>query len=253
VSYLLDTDTCSAHLRQHGSVTTFFLQYLGRLHVSVITLGDIDDVGAAHEGPAQPAAGCPKLVERRCRIGHHRERGPGIPKSSEAYLWRGELHRSAKRLDAAIADFDEAIRLKPQSTRALIGRAFTWLMKGDRTKAVADTDRLVAVERSADNFEGRATVHLLAGNNEAATRDIEAGLRLDPHHPLLRPMQVMVLVASGVPEAIPADCRSQRWKISMGRLRLTPRRLRTTSAAPLPPYTWASLKRPSSIRRAPFN
>lgn len=41
MSYLLDTDTCSAHLKQRGPVTNRFLQYTGRLHISVITWGEL--------------------------------------------------------------------------------------------------------------------------------------------------------------------------------------------------------------------
>jgi tRNA(fMet)-specific endonuclease VapC len=41
VSFLLDTDTCSAHLRQVAVVTSKFLQYTGRLHVSTLTVGEL--------------------------------------------------------------------------------------------------------------------------------------------------------------------------------------------------------------------
>jgi predicted nucleic acid-binding protein len=41
MSFLLDTDTCSAHLKQKGNLTHKFLQYMGRLHVSVITVGEL--------------------------------------------------------------------------------------------------------------------------------------------------------------------------------------------------------------------
>jgi len=41
VSFLIDTDTCSAHLRQKGAVTGRFLQYTGQLHISVITMGEL--------------------------------------------------------------------------------------------------------------------------------------------------------------------------------------------------------------------
>jgi tRNA(fMet)-specific endonuclease VapC len=41
MSYLLDADICSAHLRNVGSVTGRLLQYTGRLNISVITLGEL--------------------------------------------------------------------------------------------------------------------------------------------------------------------------------------------------------------------
>jgi tRNA(fMet)-specific endonuclease VapC len=41
MSFLLDTDTCSVHLKQNGNLSHKFLQYLGRLHMSVITVGEL--------------------------------------------------------------------------------------------------------------------------------------------------------------------------------------------------------------------
>ena len=41
MSFLLDTDTCSAHLKQVASVTGKFLQYTGRLYVSTLTVGEL--------------------------------------------------------------------------------------------------------------------------------------------------------------------------------------------------------------------
>jgi tRNA(fMet)-specific endonuclease VapC len=41
VSFLVDTDICSAHLKESGRVTSRFLQYTGRLHVSVVTVAEL--------------------------------------------------------------------------------------------------------------------------------------------------------------------------------------------------------------------
>jgi len=41
LSFLLDTDTCSAHLKQRGAVSSKFLQYTGRLHISTLTVGEL--------------------------------------------------------------------------------------------------------------------------------------------------------------------------------------------------------------------
>ena len=41
MSFLLDTDICSAHLKGVGAVTGRLLQYTGRLHVSVVTAGEL--------------------------------------------------------------------------------------------------------------------------------------------------------------------------------------------------------------------
>ena len=41
MSFLLDTDVCSAHLRGDRKVFSKFLQFAGQLHVSVITAGEL--------------------------------------------------------------------------------------------------------------------------------------------------------------------------------------------------------------------
>jgi tRNA(fMet)-specific endonuclease VapC len=41
LSFLIDTDVCSAHLRQSPAVTSKFLHYTGRLHISALTVGEL--------------------------------------------------------------------------------------------------------------------------------------------------------------------------------------------------------------------
>ena len=41
MGFLVDTDICSAHLRQRGPVTNRFLQYTGRLNISAVTVGEL--------------------------------------------------------------------------------------------------------------------------------------------------------------------------------------------------------------------
>ena len=41
MSFLVDTDICSAHLKQRGALTHKFLQHMGNLHVSAITVGEL--------------------------------------------------------------------------------------------------------------------------------------------------------------------------------------------------------------------
>src|SRR5687767_9677363 len=41
MSFLLDTDTCSAHLKGNRAVNSRFVQHFGALHVSVVTVGEL--------------------------------------------------------------------------------------------------------------------------------------------------------------------------------------------------------------------
>ncbi len=53
MSFLLDTDICSAHLKQaKAAVTNKFLQYAGRLHISVVILGELHTWARRANAPA---------------------------------------------------------------------------------------------------------------------------------------------------------------------------------------------------------
>jgi predicted nucleic acid-binding protein len=41
MSFLLDTDICSAHLKRKGNLAHRLVQHMGRIHVSVITVGEL--------------------------------------------------------------------------------------------------------------------------------------------------------------------------------------------------------------------
>jgi len=41
MSFLIDTDVCSAYLKNTSAVFSRFVQYSGRLHVSIITVGEL--------------------------------------------------------------------------------------------------------------------------------------------------------------------------------------------------------------------
>lgn len=56
MSFLLDTDICSAYLKHGASVSNRFLQYTGGLHISTITLGEL-------HAWAMRAAAPPKRLE----------------------------------------------------------------------------------------------------------------------------------------------------------------------------------------------
>ena len=52
MSFLLDTDTCSAHLRRPAGLMHRFVQYSGRLYLSSITLGELYVWAYSRDNPA---------------------------------------------------------------------------------------------------------------------------------------------------------------------------------------------------------
>src|SRR5579862_148140 len=52
MSFLLDTDICSAYLKNQRQVTNRFLQYTGGLHISTVTLGELYTWASRAKAPA---------------------------------------------------------------------------------------------------------------------------------------------------------------------------------------------------------
>jgi len=75
-------------------------------------------------------------VTRACEL------APGNPE----YIYeRGMVHWHMRQPDAAMADFDQALKLKPDDLPALMARAALLLQRGDADLAVADLDAADAI------------------------------------------------------------------------------------------------------------
>jgi tRNA(fMet)-specific endonuclease VapC len=57
VSILLDTDTCSAHLKRSGGLTSRLVQHTGRLHLSIITVGELMTWARRRDAPPRRRTG----------------------------------------------------------------------------------------------------------------------------------------------------------------------------------------------------
>jgi tRNA(fMet)-specific endonuclease VapC len=63
MSFLLDTDICSTHLKNPGRLTSRFLQHSGRLRVSVVTLGEILTWALRSNAPPERLQGVQELLK----------------------------------------------------------------------------------------------------------------------------------------------------------------------------------------------
>jgi tetratricopeptide (TPR) repeat protein len=84
-------------------------------------------------------------------------------------------------LDAAIADWTEAIRLSPREAKFHGSRGYAWYAKQDYDKAIADYD--TALRLDPNNFGvycDRALARFDKGDVEKAIADYSEALRLDP-------------------------------------------------------------------------
>jgi tRNA(fMet)-specific endonuclease VapC len=63
MSFLIDTDICSAYIKAHPAVWNRFLQYSGQLHVSVITVAELTTWECRANAPAKRAQEVQDLLQ----------------------------------------------------------------------------------------------------------------------------------------------------------------------------------------------
>ena len=85
---------------------------------------------------------------------------------------RGEVYRPQGDSDAAIADFDRAIRIDPKKIDSLLGRGLAYLEKGDTDRAIRDFTQAIDLNpRHAGAIRNRAQAYLAAGDLKHAVSD----------------------------------------------------------------------------------
>ena len=90
---------------------------------------------------------------------------------------------SPGHLDNAIAQFNQALRIKPTYEKAYANRAAAWLLKGDYDRALADADEAIRLKPTdAAAYHNRAVAHMRRGDLERALADCNDALRLKPSY-----------------------------------------------------------------------
>jgi tetratricopeptide (TPR) repeat protein len=88
-------------------------------------------------------AGCSSVIDQKSRTGSD---------LSLAHVIRGDWYRARSRSDEALADYERAEQLDPQSYRAIAGRGATLHQKGQLDEALVYYER--AIERDPQNSFG---------------------------------------------------------------------------------------------------
>ncbi len=106
------------------------------------------------------------------------------PDYAEAYSDRGNA-RLAKGLYAmAVKDYTDAIKIQPGAPSYYNNRCFAYAVLGQTDEALADCDLAIklAPKRTATLFDSRGYAQLRAKRYEAAIRDYNTALGMDPKY-----------------------------------------------------------------------
>lgn len=107
------------------------------------------------------------------------------PRLHEAYTNRGGVQLEQGRFAESIADFDQAIRLKPDDVFALCNRGFAFFHLAKPEQALADFDQALRFNpRYATAWYGRGQLRESQGQFQAAREDYGQALALEPNHVL---------------------------------------------------------------------
>jgi tetratricopeptide (TPR) repeat protein len=109
------------------------------------------------------------------------EPGRPLPERVEALIMRAALNEEAERLDAAITDLDETLKLAPGDASAHLLRGNVHYARGDLDKALADYQAGIAAEPSDPaGYYNRAIVYEAMSERDKAIADYKKALELDP-------------------------------------------------------------------------
>ncbi len=106
--------------------------------------------------------------------------------TAAAYLARGDRYSDLKDYDHAIADYSQAIRLKPDYAEAYNNRglAFALSSKREMASAIADYDQAIQLRPEyAYAYNNRGVAYMASGQPDAALHDFDRALQLQPNFP----------------------------------------------------------------------
>jgi tetratricopeptide (TPR) repeat protein len=101
-----------------------------------------------------------------------------------AYGNRGSYYQKNEKIDAALADFNEALRLKPDHPEALVNRSDIFRKKGQYDLSIADCDKaLNAVKDYPGAYMNRGIAYCIVGRYDEAFNDFGKVIAQDPKNP----------------------------------------------------------------------
>ena len=131
---------------------------------------EIACAGSAGATIEQRIAACTRLI-KIARTPHDR---------AVAFNNRGGAFYYAGKVERAMEDYEQAIKLDPFYAHAYNNRCWSGAVLGRTEQAAADCSKVLKLYNVANTFENRGFIYLKRGEFDRAIADYEAGLRLDP-------------------------------------------------------------------------
>lgn len=116
-----------------------------------------------------------------------------------AYNTRGIRYLALRQDDRALADFSAAVRYSPHYVQGYLNRAALYLVQSDYAAAIADYDRAVAIlPDSYIGYGARCWARALWGEQlDVARADCDAALRLSPGQPSVLGSRGLIALREG--------------------------------------------------------
>ena len=105
------------------------------------------------------------------------------PDYADAYYNRGNAYADKAEYDRAIADYDQALKLKPDLDMAYNNRGSAYYYKGEYDHAIADFDQALKLKPdSAKAYNNRGNTYRKKGEYDRAIADCDKALQLKPDY-----------------------------------------------------------------------
>ncbi|QND53255.1 tetratricopeptide repeat protein [Phyllobacterium sp. 628] len=158
---------------------SFVLALLATTSTSALALDDLKKIEQACIEDAVTAA--PELRISNCTTWIDKAPTELRPK---AYYDRGNAYLDAEKLDLAVADYSQAITLKPDYKDAWYSRGYARHDLGDYDHAIDDYDAaLKLAPGDVDSLYGKAYAYQKKGDLDAAIAGYTAVIQLQPDNP----------------------------------------------------------------------
>jgi RNA polymerase sigma factor (sigma-70 family) len=104
------------------------------------------------------------------------------PQSAPAYFSRGRANKLEGNYEKALRDYTETIENNPQAVAAYVNRGQIYNLEGDHDRAIADFNRAIQLDSERPiPYLDRGVAEVAKGEYDQAIADFESAIKIDPN------------------------------------------------------------------------